>query len=93
MYVLVLLDIAKGLAKGNLGDHIEGKVLGFPAKVEGAEGGRGGEVFGVDEVDEVEEVHVYAGLEGGIILARVLALGLALIDPRGLKLRHILKNR
>ena len=69
-------------------------MLGFPAKIGGEEGGRGGEVFGVDEIEEVKEVCVYAGLEGGIILARVLALKLALIDPRRVKLHHIhRKNR
>jgi len=43
---------AERLAKGNVGDDIEGEILRLATEVERPVVGVGGEVFSLDEVDE-----------------------------------------
>ena len=93
MHVPILFSVTKSLAKGDLRYYIKGEVLGFAAKVEGTEGGGGGQVLGVDEVNEVEEVQVNARFEGGVVFARVLALGVSFDWPTVVKARLVLISK
>lgn len=60
------------MAKGDLGDDIEGEVGEDPGDIERAEFIGGGEVGATDQVDEVQDAVVDVALNVRIVLSRVL---------------------
>jgi hypothetical protein len=71
---------AKGLAEGDVGNDIEGEVLGFAAEIEDEVFG---DVFSVEEVDQVEDVAVDARLEVFDVSSGVLGMSVFALGRRG----------
>ena len=70
--VSVGLEVAKGLPEPDGADNVEGKVLDLARQVYGRRPSLGGKVLGPDQVEQLLDAPVDGGLEGVVLLTRVL---------------------
>lgn len=67
--VAVRVEVAKGLAKRNAVDDVDGEVLDFVTEIERLCESWGRYVFGTDEVNELLNAKVDRGFEFKVLLA------------------------
>lgn len=73
-YIIVLIQMAKLLAKGQVADNVDREVLRLERQIHGPIDGALGHVLALDEVDERRYALVNIGLEVCVFLAGVLQI-------------------